>query len=59
MLEGFVRIKSKRICHNKLYGKFGEVFGWWENYLTGTVRYLVSVNGKDYEFYEYELEAMK
>jgi hypothetical protein len=59
MLEGFVRIKSKRICHKNLYDKVGEIFGWHEHYLTGTVRYGVSLNGKDYEFYEYELEPIK
>lgn len=59
MLEGFVRIKSKRICHKNLYNKVAEIFGYYENNLTGTVRYGVSFNGKDYEFYQYELEQIK
>ena len=58
MLEGFVKIKSKRICHKTLHGKVGEIFGWCENHITGTVRYGVSLDGKDYEFYEYELEPI-
>ena len=59
MLEGFVRIKSKRICHKNLYGKVGEIFGWCMPYFTDTVRYGVSLDGKDYEFYEHELEQIK
>lgn len=59
MLEGFVKIKSKRICHKNLYGKIGEIFGWCEHRSTGTIKYGVSFNGKDYEFYEYELEPIK
>ena len=59
MLEGFVRIKSKRICHRHMLGKIGEIFGYRENYYTGTVIYGVSYNGKDYEFYEHELEEIK
>lgn len=59
MLEGFVKIKSKRVCHKSLHGKIGEIFGYYENYLTGVVRYGVSFNGKDYEFYEHELEQIE
>lgn len=58
MLENFVRIKSKRVCHKSLYGKIGEVFGYSANYFTETVKYGVSLNGKDYEFYEHELEQI-
>ena len=56
-LEGFVRIKSKRVCHKSLYGKVGEVFGYSTSY-SGVVKYGVSLNGKDYEFYEYEVEQI-
>ena len=56
-MEGFVKIKSKRICHRTLYGKIGEIFGYWiSDY--GTIRYGVSLDGKDYEFYKYELEKI-
>jgi hypothetical protein len=58
MLEGFVRIKSKRVCHRTLYGKVGEIFGYTTNYFSDVVRYGVSFNGKDYEFFEYELEQV-
>lgn len=58
MLEGYVIIKSKRICHKNLKGKIGEIFGYRENYFTGTVIYGVSYNGKDYEFYEHELKSL-
>lgn len=56
-LEGFVKIKSKRVCHKNVYDKIGEVFGYGIR-STGTVVYGVSLNGKDYEFYEYELEPV-
>ena len=56
MLKGFVKIKSKRICHKNLNGKVGEIFGW---YGYSTTRYGVSIDGKDYEFYECELEPVK
>ena len=56
-LEGYVRIKSKRVCHKSLYGKVGEVFGYSRSN-SGVIRYGVSLNGKDYEFYEYELEKI-
>ena len=62
MLEGYVRIKSKRVCHRTLYNKIGEVFGYYERYSeryhTDIIKYGVSLNGKDYEFYEYELEPV-
>jgi len=57
MLEGFVRIKSKRICHKHLYNQIGEIFGYATK-ATGTIMYGVSICGKDYEFYEHELEGM-
>jgi len=56
-LSGFVRIKSKRVCHKTLYGRVGEVFGYSTSY-SGVVKYGVSLGGKDYEFYEYELEQI-
>lgn len=56
MLEGFVTIKSNRICHKKLYGKIGEVFGYGVRD-SGIVVYGVSFGGKDYELYEHELEV--
>lgn len=56
-LEGYVKIKSKRVCHRSVYGKIGEIFGYCiSDY--GVVKYGVSLNGKDYEFYEYELEKV-
>ena len=55
MLKGFVKIKSNRMCHRNLNGKVGEIFGW---YGYSTTRYGVSIDGKDYEFYECELEEM-
>lgn len=55
--EGFVKIKSKRVCHKHLFGKIGEVFGWHFT-PTGIVAYGVSLNGVDYEFYEHELENL-
>lgn len=57
-LEGYVKIKSKRICHKTLYGKTGEVFGYCIT-PTGKIKYGVSLGDKDYEFYEYELEQIK
>lgn len=57
-LEGFVVIRSKRACHRRINGRVGEIFGYavCQN---GTVRYGVSLNGKDYEFYGHELEVVK
>lgn len=57
MLEGFVKIKSKRICFKHLNGKIGEIFGYWEK-PSGTIVYGVSYGFKDYEFYEHELEKL-
>lgn len=56
-MDGFVRIKSKRVCHKHIYGKIGEIFGYGIR-STGTIVYGVSLEGKDYEFYEYELEKV-
>ncbi len=56
-LEGYVRIKSKRICHKYIYDMIGEIFGYSVKG-SGKVMYGVSLNGKDYEFYEYELEPI-
>ena len=58
MLEGYVRIKSKRVCHKYIYDKIGEIFGYGIR-SSGTVVYGVSLGDKDYEFYEYELEKVE
>lgn len=57
MLEGFVKINSKRVCFKHLNGKIGEIFGYWEK-PSGTIIYGVSHGSKDYEFFEYELEEI-
>ena len=57
VVENYVRIKSKRICHKHLYNQIGELFGFARK-VSGTIVYGVSVNGKDYEFYAHELERM-
>ena len=62
MLEGWVRVKSSRACHKHLRGKLGEVFGYSERWSyvvhRNIVCYGVSICGKDYEFFEHELEAV-
>lgn len=62
MLEGWVRVKSRRACHKHLYGKLGEIFGYNERWSyvihKNIVRYGVSICGKDYELFEHELEAV-
>lgn len=57
-MEGFVRIKSKRVCHRHLRDKIGEIFGYSWTY-SGALVYGVSCGEKDYEFYEHELEEVK
>ena len=59
MLGGKVKIKSKRICHKKIVGKIGEIFGYYiTNKGYGKTKYGVSVNGMDYEIYEHEVEPV-
>ena len=58
-LEGTVRIKSNRVCHRKIKGEIGEIFGYHvTDYGYGKRSYGVSVNGKDYELWEHELEVI-
>lgn len=57
-LEGFVVIRSKRACHRRIVGQIGGIFGY-AICQDGTVKYGVSLNGKDYEFYGHELEVAK